>query len=297
MHRWKLSALAAAAFVSTALTATNASALSLGSLNVRSALGENLKAEIAIPQATAAEINSLVAQIASAETFRAQGMDYSSAARSIQVQLHRNADGTASLRLSSNTPIQEPFVDLVLETQWSTGHLVRSYTLLLDPPAAQRTAPAPTTPPQVTAPAAAPASVAGRNYSSSAAPRPQASTPATQAVAPSAAQAAATQEASTRVRAGDTAGRIANANRPAGVSLDQMLVAMLRSNPEAMRMIEEGAAVGEVYRRFFLRPFDQPAQEHSANLGLGLWDGALTPEEIERISQYVSTTGNRYEPN
>ena len=55
--------------------------------------------------------------------------------------------------------------------------------------------------------------------------------------------------------------------------------------------------MGEVYRRFFLRPFDQPAQEHSANLGLGLWDGALTPEEIERISQYVSTTGNRYEPN
>ena len=240
--------MAAAAFVSTALTATNASALSLGSLNVRSALGENLKAEIAIPQATAAEINSLVAQIASAETFRAQGMDYSSAARSIQVQLHRNADGTASLRLSSNTPIQEPFVDLVLETQWSTGHLVRSYTLLLDPPAAQRPAPAPTTPPQVTAPAAPPASVAGRNYSSSAAPRPQASTPATQAVAPSAAQAAATQEASTRVRAGDTAGRIANANRPAGVSLDQMLVAMLRSNPEAfingnVNRIRAGAVV------------------------------------------------------
>ena len=240
--------MAAAAFVSTALTATNASALSLGSLNVRSALGENLKAEIAIPQATAAEINSLVAQIASAETFRAQGMDYSSAARSIQVQLHRNADGTASLRLSSNTPIQEPFVDLVLETQWSTGHLVRSYTLLLDPPAAQRTAPAPTTPPQVTAPAAAPASVAGRNYSSSAAPRPQASTPATQAVAPSAAQAAATPEASTRVRAGDTAGRIANASRPAGVSLDQMLVAMLRSNPEAfingnVNRIRAGAVV------------------------------------------------------
>ncbi len=65
--------------------------------------------------------------------FGPRGMDYSNAARSIQVQLQRNADGTASLRLSSTTPIQEPFVDLVLETQWSTGRLVRSYTLLLDP--------------------------------------------------------------------------------------------------------------------------------------------------------------------
>ncbi|RYF06883.1 MAG: hypothetical protein EOO31_08520, partial [Comamonadaceae bacterium] len=35
------------------------------------------------------------------------------------------------------------------------------------------------------------------------------------------------------VRAGDTAGRLANANRPDGVSLDQMLVAMMRANPDA----------------------------------------------------------------
>ena len=36
-----------------------------------------------------------------------------------------------------------------------------------------------------------------------------------------------------RVKAGDTAGRLAEAYRPAEVSLDQMLVAMLRSNPQA----------------------------------------------------------------
>ncbi len=223
--------MAAAAFVSAALTTTDAWGLSLGSLNVRSALGENLQAEIAIPQATAAEINSLVAQIASAETFRAQGMDYSNAARSIQVQLQRNADGTASLRLSSTTPIQEPFVDLVLETQWSTGRLVRSYTLLLDPPAAQRNAPAPVAPPQITAPANP--SVAARNYNSSAAPRQRATAPTTTTTPATPAAPAASSEASTRVRPGDTAGRIANTHRQAGVSLDQMLVAMLRSNPDA----------------------------------------------------------------
>ncbi|WP_319016889.1 FimV/HubP family polar landmark protein [Diaphorobacter aerolatus] len=36
-----------------------------------------------------------------------------------------------------------------------------------------------------------------------------------------------------RVRSGETAGRIAGAHRPAGVSLDQMLVAMMRANPNA----------------------------------------------------------------
>ena len=35
------------------------------------------------------------------------------------------------------------------------------------------------------------------------------------------------------VKAGETAGRIANAHRPADVSLDQMLVALLRANPDA----------------------------------------------------------------
>lgn len=243
MHRWKLSALAAAAFVSAAMTTTDAAALALGPLNVQSALGENLRAEIAIPQATSAELSSLVAQIASPEVFRAQGLDYSGSAAAIQLQLLRKPDGTASLRLSSNTPLQDPFVDLVVETHWSTGHLVRSYTLLLDPPAAQRPLPSPDTAAQV--PPAAPASITGKSYSSNHAPRPSAAVTAT-APAPSVASApaaslsklsSATPLASAadtaRVRKGDTAGRIANANRPSGVSLDQMLVAMLRSNPDA----------------------------------------------------------------
>lgn len=252
MHRWKLSALAAAAFVSAALTPTDAAALALGSIRVQSALGEALRAEIAIPQATTAELNSLAVQIASPEIFRAQGMDYSNAARSIQVQLHRNADGTASLRLSSNTPLQDPFIDLVLETQWSAGHLVRSYTVLLDPPSSQRTAAAPAQAPQIAPPATASptatASVTGRNYASNNTAPQRATRPAPPPAPTSSAPAAETAEKSTRVRSGDTAGHIANANRPTGVSLDQMLVAMLQSNPNAfingnVNRIRAGAVV------------------------------------------------------
>ena len=36
-----------------------------------------------------------------------------------------------------------------------------------------------------------------------------------------------------KVRAGDTLSRIARANKPANISLDQMLVALLRANPDA----------------------------------------------------------------
>lgn len=238
MHRWKLSALAAAAFATTAFTSLSASALTLGALRVDSALGESLRAEIAIPQATPAELSNLIVQIAPPEAFRARGLDYSAAASSINVQLVQKPDGTALLQLRSNAPLNDPFVDLIVDTQWNTGSMQRSYTLLLDPPSTPRSAaPATAAAPQITAPqvtAPAPVSVTGKTYSSS--PRIRATTPPAQRVAAAAAPApapAGAQNEAVRVRSGDTAGRIANANRPAGVSLDQMLVAMLRSNPNA----------------------------------------------------------------
>lgn len=236
MHRWKLSALAAAAFATTAFTSLSASALTLGALRVDSALGESLRAEIAIPQATPAELSNLVVQIAPPEAFRARGLDYSAAASSINVQLVQKPDGTALLQLRSNAPLNDPFVDLIVDTQWNTGSMQRSYTLLLDPPSTPRSAaPATAAAPQITAPqvtAPAPVSVTGKTYSSS--PRIRATTPPAQPVVAAAAPApASAQNEAVRVRSGDTAGRIANANRPAGVSLDQMLVAMLRSNPNA----------------------------------------------------------------
>lgn len=238
MHRWKLSALAAAAFATTAFTSLSASALTLGALRVDSALGESLRAEIAIPQATPAELSNLIVQIAPPEAFRARGLDYSAAASSINVQLVQKPDGTALLQLRSNAPLNDPFVDLIVDTQWNTGSMQRSYTLLLDPPSTPRSAaPATAAAPQITAPqvtAPAPVSVTGKTYSSSS--RIRATTPPAQPVAAAAAPAPAPASApneAVRVRSGDTAGRIANANRPAGVSLDQMLVAMLRSNPNA----------------------------------------------------------------
>lgn len=70
----------------------------------------------------------------------------------------------------------------------------------------------------------------------------------------------------------------------------------LRANPEALRALEEGKSIGEVYRRFFLGERKEPAQETEANYGLGTWmDGELTPGQIERISAYVSKTGKTYE--
>jgi len=226
MHRWKLSALAAAALVSVSLTATEAWALALGRISIQSALGEPLRAEVELPQITAAEADSLRATIATPAVFRAQGMEYTATASQFQVQLQRRPDGSALLRLTSAQPVAEPFVDLVIDASWAAGHVVRSYTLLLDPPAGRQSVQEMSSAAQISAPA----------------PQPSASARGTPARVP--AQAAATAAArkapastqkpsSLTVRPGDTASRLAQGYRPAGVSLDQMLVAMLRANPHA----------------------------------------------------------------
>lgn len=221
MHRWKFSALASAACLCAALTSPNAAALALGSISVQSHLGQPLRAEVDIPQLTAAEAATLQTTVATPDIFQAHGMEYNEAARTLQIELQRRPDGTARLRLTTTAPINDPFVDIILQANWNAGNLVRSYTLLLDPaptPQAQK----PGTPVQISTPAQT-----GRSYQSQ--PRVRGTAPGR--AAPAAAPAEGGD--SVTVRPGDTAGRIAEAHRPAGVSLDQMLVAMLQQNPSA----------------------------------------------------------------
>lgn len=233
MHRWKFSVLAAAAVASMGLYSQDASALALGRITVQSALGEPLRAEIELPEITPAEAETLQASTASPDVFRAQGMEYTQTLNTLQIKLQRRPNGTAVLRLTSDRPVNEPFVDLVLDANWSSGRLVRSYTMLFDPPAMRRPAPTATVAPQTAAPTPpalrAPRSTETPAASSSSTPMPA----ATSKPAPSPAASKPAPVDGVKVKAGDTAGRLASSYRPNGVSLDQMLVAMMRANPDA----------------------------------------------------------------
>ncbi|MEG0938255.1 MAG: FimV/HubP family polar landmark protein [Comamonas sp.] len=247
MQRWKLSALAAATLALSSLSATDAWALALGRITVQSALGEPLRAEVEVPQLSAAEADSLQAAVASPAAFRAQGMEYSGTANTVRVKVQKRSNGSTVLQLSSFQPVNDPFVDLVIDANWASGKLQRNYTLLLDPPTSRRPAPAPTTvaqaapaempvrPAVVARPTSAPVAAAGRDLRND---RDLESTPAKpqrkrQEKTSTVEATPASAKGEVRVKAGDTAGRIAAAYKPAGVSLDQMLVAMLRSNPQA----------------------------------------------------------------
>lgn len=231
----RLHAVAAAVVLSAGLAHTgDAMALAIGRIVVQSALGEPLRAEIEIPEITPEEASGLRVGLATPAAFAAAGMQFNQALGAAQLTLERRPDGRVYLRLSSPRPVNEPFVDLMIEANWASGRIVRDYTLLIDPPKARSAAPV--TPIAAAAMALPVRPLAAVNVQT----LPPAATPSARTqVDPRAgfqAPVATTPSArptQVRVRAGDNAGRIAQANRPVNVSLDQMLVAMLRANPSA----------------------------------------------------------------
>lgn len=233
-RRWQTTAVALATAALLSVPSFDAQALALGRVTVQSALGEALRVDIDLPEITAEEASSLKATIAPPATFQSAGMEYNAALANVQVAVQRRSDGTYFLRLSGDRPINDPFVDVVLETSWSSGRIRRDFTMLFDPPAMRQGRQ------PLTAQTSPVPSSNAESTTAPAQPRVQQQRPAAAATASARAPAALTPMPAGKgdgkpvtVQAGDTAGKIASANKPATVSLDQMLVALLRSNPEA----------------------------------------------------------------
>ena len=223
-------------------TAPFAWALGLGRLQVQSALGETLRAEIDVTNLTPEEAANLRVRIAPPDSYRAAGVEYNAVLPNTQATLQRRADGRSYLRITSDRSVQEPFVDVILELTWSTGRLVREYTLLFDPPTTARAAvpsPMPVTPPAI---APAPVLVDALPPSRRADVRPPrvrspAAEPAAESRAPQRPAVAGTGAGAEvdgyKVKVGDSLSRIAGRTQRPGVSLDQMLVSLFQNNPDA----------------------------------------------------------------
>lgn len=231
-----------------ALVLSNAYAAGLGKLTVLSSLGQPLRAEIELTSVSPEEAGSLIPKLASADAFRQANIDLNPALFTLRFAVEQRGNRPV-VRITSTQPINEPFVDMLLELGGNKGKLVREYTFLLDPPEMrsarpaqvapiaisrpippvmkQESAPEPVSTPQpVPQPAAEPApSPAVRETPAPAAARPERTTSAPKAEAPSSDEHL--------VKKGDTLAKIANQYRADGVSLDQMLVALYRANPEA----------------------------------------------------------------
>ncbi|BBJ23353.1 FimV/HubP family polar landmark protein [Candidatus Nitrotoga sp. AM1P] len=109
-------------------------AISMGDINVTNTLGEPMNVLIELGTASKDEISSLSARLASPEVFKNAGLDYPSGLPPLNFKIETNANGEPYIKITSAQPINEPFVNLLVELAWSSGKLLREYTFLLDPP-------------------------------------------------------------------------------------------------------------------------------------------------------------------
>ncbi len=227
-----------------------ADAAGLGKITVYSGLGQPLRAEVEV-SATKAELSSMAARLASQDAFAQAGIEYATALLSIKFTLDQKG-AQPVIRISSDKPINDPFVDMLLELSWNSGRLVREYTFLLDPPemavkgGAQVSTVEAKQPPRIETrplapveekPAARVAEEKPAKVSSSRKPKVAAEEKSAEEARPVAEKKAAAQpvvtDGSVEVKKGDTLRKIAGETVHEGVSLEQMLVGLYRANKEA----------------------------------------------------------------
>ncbi len=222
-HRLRrgLLALALAGYLSAA------QALSLGPLEVRSALSEPLDAVIPITRATQEEIQDLTVSLAPLESFQQLGLEITPALRQLRFQLKRDERGAYYIQVSSRGPVKEPFLSFVLALEWPKGRLLREYTVLLDPPLFADEAGAIEVPPE--------AATSGESLPELAPPERSTATPSPPAEPTTAAAPSSGGESFEYgpVRPGETLSTIAQRLHPPEVTLEQMMIALYRANPQA----------------------------------------------------------------
>ncbi len=212
-----------------------AMALGLGDIRVLSKPGQPLVAEIPVISNEPGELDNARVALASATTFARVGLERPQGLVSnLQFQFAQDARGRAVIRVTSSQAVDQPAINFLIEVEWGQGRLVREYSALVDAP---NTAAA-IAEPAIEAPRAGSSNAIAREPAPVAAPAAQDNARAEPAAraAGSASAASATQAGDTlpAVRAGQTLSEIAAAvARSSGHSLDQTMLALLRTNPDA----------------------------------------------------------------
>lgn len=219
-----------------------AQAASLGRLTVLSSLGQPLRAEVEILDVADDEAEKLAVALAPVEAYRRSGLDYPAFLQALDIKVVQEGERRFA-RIHSAQPVNEPYIGLLLELASGQDRKGREYALALD--TAERTS-------LRSAPLSSAASMERlsrqqrverlftRNIPADAA-RPDAVLGSQEGQAKPAASRYV-------VARGDTLSKIAARLGRRDISLEQMLVALYRNNPEAfldnnMNLLREGASL------------------------------------------------------
>ena len=196
-------------------------ALGLGELSLRSYLNEPFRAEVALLDSDAFDDSDLLVGLASEVEFERLGISRDFFLTRINFQVESDEMGRRVV-LTTDAPLREPYLDLVVEARWPDGRLLREYTVLIDLPPRPMVAEVQDAPVEKAAQLANQAIVseAGRTdaqtggYGTDVAMRP-------------------TAGAQYLVTNTDTLWRIASDGAAAGISVQQTMLEIVAANPAA----------------------------------------------------------------
>ncbi len=118
-----------------------ASALGLGEISLHSALAEPLEADIELIDARGLGADDIKVRLAPNHVFARAGVERPDILAKLSFVPALDA-GSQRIRVSSTTPVNEPYLNFIVELTLPGGQLLREYTLLLDPPLYQPDLPA-----------------------------------------------------------------------------------------------------------------------------------------------------------
>ncbi len=228
-------------------------ALGLGEIHLKSALNAPLDAEIDVVGVGADELSGLKASLAPRDAFVRYGLDYPAYLSGMTFETQKTADGRSVIHLHSADSVNDPIATLLVEVNWARGHLVREYTVLLDPPvfsgAAPNAAAATVAAPVISETAHSGSVVRHASSGSAATSSPTSNSPASSAASSSSESAApmassasggtgrggASPGGNYTVHSGDTLSSITNQAYGAGdrIAHQRALVAVYRANTSA----------------------------------------------------------------
>ncbi|MCK5896251.1 MAG: hypothetical protein KAG20_05570 [Cocleimonas sp.] len=218
-------------------------ALGLGEIESSSHLNQPFRAKINLLSTSAADAKRLRVRVASPEVFSRVGIERPDYLNTISFT-PTVENGKPVIMVSSSQPINQPFLNFLIEVSWPNGQLLKEYTVLLDPPVLVQAGTAvnsntvgvrpepkrqqpiqnstPTPKPVVKQPAApTKQTIAARK------------TPAP--IAPRKTTKKNNRTSKYRVVRGDTLSKVAKKLRIKGVRDEQMMMALFRANPTAFR--------------------------------------------------------------
>ena len=121
-------------FIVFALLKNQAIGLGLGEIEVKSALNQPFDAVIQLNDTNGLTEEEIIVDLASKKDFERIGIDRFFFLLDLKFGIYIESDNSGVIHITTKEPIDEPYLDFIVETQWPTGRLLREYTVLIDPP-------------------------------------------------------------------------------------------------------------------------------------------------------------------